>query len=207
MVAKRKDSDALKRKRLSPEARREQILDTAKQSVIGTGLQQFSLKKLAVEAGVSEPLLFHYFSSLIELLQQLLEREFSRSIGSLNTALDGAGSLEEILQIYVSRNYDDFEEESVIDILLAEPDIAGAIEQQRTQNAQHRQQILITTISDELAVRPRKAAMIALMASAASMAAARFAQNRNISRDESIQTVIEFVKAGFESQRNTSKKR
>ncbi len=202
MVAKRKKAVPTKRTRLSPEARREQILDSAKQSIVSNGLQQFSLKKLAVDAGVSEPLLFHYFSSRIELLQQLLEREFKRSTNSLNSSLDGAGSLEEILQIYVARNYDDFEEDSVIDILLAEPDIASAIEQQRTRNARQREKILIETISEELGVGRRKAAMIALMASSVSMAAARFAHQFNVPRDESIQTAIDFAKAGFESQRN-----
>lgn len=204
MVAKRNKAEPRKRTRLSPEARREQILDAAKKSIVSNGLQQFSLKKLAVDAGVSEPLLFHYFSSGKELLKQLLERDFSRSIGSLNASLDEAESLDEILHIYVTRNYDDFEKDSVIDILLAEPDIASAIEEQRALNARRREQFLIGTMSKELGVRRRKAAMIALMASATSMAAARFAHDRDISRDESIQTVIDFVKAGFESQRNNA---
>lgn len=189
-----------KRTRLSPEARREQILDAAKQSILKNGLQQLSLKKLAVEAGVSEPLLFHYFSSRNEMLQQLLERDFTRSINSLNNSLDGAGSLDEILRVYVTRNYDQYDEESVIDILLAETDIASAIEEQRTKNARHREKLLITTISETLGITRKKAAMIALMASASSMSAAKYASESNMGREETIQTVIEFVTAGFESQ-------
>ena len=189
-----------KRTRLSPEARREQILDAAKQSILKDGLGQLSLKKLAVEAGVSEPLLFHYFSSRLELLQQLLERDFTRSIDSLNESLDGAESLAEILRIYVTSNYDRCDEGSVIDILLAETDIANAIAEQRVLNARNREQILINTIAEALGIRRKKAAMIALMASAASISAAKFAHDHSVGREEAVQTVIEFVTAGFESQ-------
>ena len=199
-MAAKKTNTRTKRTRLSPEARREQILDSAKNSILKDGLQQLSLKKLAIEAGVSEPLLFHYFSSRLELLQELLTRDFTRSINSLNESLDGAESLAEILRIYVTKNYDQCDEESVVDILRAESDIASAIEEQRAQNARHRQGLLITTISETLGIRRKKAAMIALMASAASMSAAKFAHESNISREEAIQTVIEFVTAGFESQ-------
>ncbi|TNF81730.1 MAG: TetR/AcrR family transcriptional regulator [Gammaproteobacteria bacterium] len=193
-----------KRTRLSPEARRDQILDSAKQSILENGLQQLSLKQLAVDAGVSEPLLFHYFSSRLELLQKLLERDFTRSIESLNESLDGAESLEEILRIYITRNYDQCDEESVIEILLAETEIASAIESYRSQNARSREQLLIKTISKALGISRKKAAMIAVMASAASMSAAKFAHDRNMGREEAIKTVIEFVRAGFQSQASGS---
>ncbi len=199
MAAKEKEVRT-KRTRLSPAARRDQILDSAKQSILEHGLQQLSLKKLAVEAGVSEPLLFHYFSSRLELLQQLLERDFNRSIGSLNESLDGAESLAEILEIYVANNYDRCDEESVIDILLAETDIASAIKEQRELNARYREQILINTVSEALGIRRKKAAMITLMASAASMSAAKFAHDTKVGREEAIRTVLEFVTAGFQSQ-------
>ena len=65
---------------MSPKARRDQILDVAKQYIRRQGLHLFSLKQLAVKASVSEPLLFHYFTSRTELLQQLLKREFTGSL-------------------------------------------------------------------------------------------------------------------------------
>jgi len=199
-MAAKTDAAPTKRTRLSPEARRDQILDAAKKSILEKGLQQFSLKKLAVDAGVSEPLLFHYFSSRIELLQQLLARDFNRSINSINDSVDGAESLDEILRLYVERNYDQCDEESVIDILLAETEIASAIEEERRLNARHREIMLVEKISEALGIRRKKAAMIAVMASAASMSAARFAHDNEVSRDDAIQTVIDFITAGFESQ-------
>ncbi|MDB2667887.1 TetR/AcrR family transcriptional regulator [Luminiphilus sp.] len=118
---------------MSPKVRRDQILDVAKQYIRRQGLQQFSLKQLAVEASVSEPLLFHYFTSRTELLQQLLKREFTRSLESLHTSLDNAVTLDDIVRIYVAVNYDQAFEGSVINILLAEPEIALAIEEIRSE--------------------------------------------------------------------------
>lgn len=190
----------MKRTRLSPEARRDQILDSARRLVVDNGLQQFSLKHLAVEAGVSEPLLFHYFASRTELLQQLLSRDFNRSIDSLNDKLDGASTLEEILSIYVTQGYERHGEERVLDILLAEPEIAAVVEPRRTSNAREREQIFVDKLARTLGISRRKSAMIALMATAANHAAAAFAHEHNVSKKETVDTVIKFVRAGFKSQ-------
>ena len=199
-TAPAKSKKNLKRTRLSPEARRDQILDEAKKAISKDGVQQFSLKKLAVQAGVSEPLLFHYFSSRIELLQQLLQRDYTQSINSLKQSLDGAESIDEILRIYITRNYDQFDQEKVINLLLAESEIVNAVQGQRQENIRHNERFLVEKISGSLGIPRKKAAMIALMASEASLAGARFAHETNIGREQAIETVMEFVKAGFESQ-------
>lgn len=200
-MTKERPVNALKRTRLSPDARRDQILDVAKSLVDAHGLQLFSIKKLAVEAEVSEPLLFHYFSSRTALLQQLLSREFTRLITGLNVSLDGADTLDSVLRVYVSMNYDQCVEESVINLLLSEPDIAEAVEDEVSENRELREKMLISTIAGNLNVSKKKAAMLALMASSASLSAARFAHKYGIDRDDSVEATINFVKAGFEAHR------
>ena len=200
-MTKERPVHAPKRTRLSPDARRDQILDVAKSLVVAHGLQLFSIKKLAVEAEVSEPLLFHYFSSRTALLQQLLSREFTRLITGLNVSLDGADTLDSVLRVYVSMNYDQCVEESVINLLLSEPDIAEAVEDELSENRELREKMLISTIAGNLNVSKKKAAMLALMASSASLSAARFAHKYGIDRDDSVEATITFVKAGFEAHR------
>ena len=192
-----------KRTRLSPEARRDQILDAAKQLLVRHGLDSFSIKKLAIEAEVSEPLLFHYFSSRTALLQQLLARDFTRLVTSLNTSLDGADSLDKVLRVYVAMNYDQCIEESVINLLLGEPDIAAVIEHEVSQNREMREKMLVSTIATALDVNKKKAAMLALMASSASISAARFAHKYNVEREEAIQAAINFAQAGFDAHRTS----
>ena len=190
-----------KRTRLSPEARRDQILDAAKQLIVRHGLEAFSIKKLAIEAKVSEPLLFHYFSSRTVLLQQLLARDFARLVASLNTSLDGADTIDEVLRVYVAMNYDQYLAESVINLLLAEPDIAAVIEDEVSQNREIREKMLVSTIATSLDVSKKKAAMLALMASSASISAARFAHKYKVEREDAIQAAIDFARAGFEAHR------
>lgn len=191
-----------KRHRLPPEARREQLLDAAKVSILRDGLQQFSLRKLAVEASVSEPLLFHYFGSRTDLLRQLLERDYKQFTETLNSALDGAESLQEILYIYVCSNYDQLPEESLVDILLTDPELASAIEEQRTLNIKTREKLLVDRISGELGITRKMASMLALMGSAASIAAAKYAHRSGIGREQAVASATQFIAAGFESQRN-----
>ena len=147
-----------KRTRLSPEARRDQILDSAKRLIVRHGLEAFSIKKLAIEAKVSEPLLFHYFSSRTVLLQQLLARDFARLVASLHTSLDGADTIDEVLRVYVAMNYDQYLAESVINLLLGEPDIAAVIEDEVSQNREIREKMLVSTIATSLDVSKKKAA-------------------------------------------------
>ena len=197
----RNANKAPKRTRLSPEARRDQILDAAKQLIVRHGLEAFAIKKLAIEAKVSEPLLFHYFSSRTVLLQQLLVRDFARLVARLNTSLDGANTIDEVLRVYVAMNYDQYLEESIINLLLGEPDIAIVIEDEVSQNREMREKMLVTTIATALNVTKKKAAMLALMASSASISAARFAHKYDVDREEAIQAAINFARAGFEVHR------
>lgn len=165
------------------------------------GLQHFSLKRLAIDAGVSEPLLFHYFSSRVALFQQLLVREYSQYVELMQDALENVRTLEDALNIYVARNYDHHDGDNVIDALLAEPDIAIVVEVERQAHLKYREKFLINIIAKELGIKRKKAAMLALMGSSASMAAAAFAHDNNARRNETVRTVIEFIIQGFESQR------
>lgn len=189
----------MKRTRLSPEARCEQLLDVATQLIVSHGLQRFSLKQLAVDAGVSEPLLFHYFSSRLDLLQQLLSRDYDRYLQAVQTSLDGTESLGDVLRFYVSRNYDHHAEDNVIDILLADPEISIVVEERRRAHQRLREKSLIRAIAYEFGVKRKKAAMLAMMASSASFAAACYAHDNRIGRAEAIETALRFMTGGFES--------
>jgi AcrR family transcriptional regulator len=191
----------MKRKRLSPEARREQLLDVAKDSILESGVQQFSLKKLATDAMVSEQLVFHYFSSRTDLLQQLLKRDYVTLVSALNEAQEKAETLEEMLYVYACSNYDLLAEEQLVNILAADPEIATVIADLRIQDTRLREKYIVDRISESLGITRRRAAMIATMGSAASLAAAQFANNSKVSREDAVDIVTRFVAAGFESQR------
>lgn len=193
-------AESAKRTRLSPEARRNQILDVTKQAIASEGLQAFSLKGLVADAGISEPLLFHYFASRVELLQQLLIREYENYLDSIQSSLAEAKTLEEVCRVFVARNYDHVDEDYVMDLLLEEPDIAPAVAKQREEHHKQRRKLLINTVAKDVGVQHKKAAMLVRMASGASIAAAQFAHENNIDREEAIQMAMDFIDHGFRSQ-------
>ena len=72
------------RTRLSPEARKNQLLDVSKAMILELGLQGFSMEALARSAGVSSPLVYTYFDSRLDALPCLLAREYKDYIAQLN---------------------------------------------------------------------------------------------------------------------------
>ena len=73
-----------RRQRLSPEERRKALLDAALQMAAGGDLTLLSVRDLALHAGVSEGLLYHYFPTK----DALIEAAVSRAANALTEALD-----------------------------------------------------------------------------------------------------------------------
>jgi AcrR family transcriptional regulator len=67
-----------KRRRLTPDERRKEILDAAYRLVLRGGISTLTMEKVAKEAGASKALLYSYFPNLSGLLQQLYKRELNR---------------------------------------------------------------------------------------------------------------------------------
>ncbi len=71
------DEPTPRARRMSPQARREQILDSAVTYLVEQGLSTFTLENVAQQAGVSKPLVYKYFTRREDLLKAVLEREYS----------------------------------------------------------------------------------------------------------------------------------
>ena len=65
---------AAKRVRLSPEARREQLLELGVQMLTTRTLEELSVEELAEQAGISRGLLFHYFRNKQEFHRAVVQR-------------------------------------------------------------------------------------------------------------------------------------
>jgi AcrR family transcriptional regulator len=78
-----------KRRRLTPDERKKEILDAAYQLVLVNGISTLTMDKVAKEACASKALLYSYFPNLTGLLQVLYKRELnklqSQQLGALTT--------------------------------------------------------------------------------------------------------------------------
>lgn len=62
--------------------RREEVLEAALELVASHGVAGASLRRLAKKLGISQPSLYHYFSSKDELLSQILDHSSNRMLGT-----------------------------------------------------------------------------------------------------------------------------
>lgn len=71
-------STSLRRRRLTPEARREMLLDTAARLVSDVGVGETTIDQIARSAGVSNQLVYNHFACRLDVLRALLLREQHR---------------------------------------------------------------------------------------------------------------------------------
>ena len=73
--------------RMTPEDRREAVLDAALALIDRDGYRGANMEAIAREAGVTKPVLYHLFGSLGDLLRELFEREEERALEQLAAAM------------------------------------------------------------------------------------------------------------------------
>lgn len=81
------------RRRLSPAARREQLLDVAVALAAGSDVSRLSVAEIAAAAGVSEGLLYHYFPTKDALVLAAVQRAADALMAALDVVSAGPSRL------------------------------------------------------------------------------------------------------------------
>ena len=183
------------RRRLSPEDRRNQILDCARQVILEQGLSTLTMDRLAAQAGVSLPLIYKYFDTRLQLLQTLLIREYKAFRKSFVAAKTTPGSYRDALRGYVDVNFRQFSDGDILGILLGQADVRKVVDDRaRSRSAP----FFIKELANEFAIPPRLAEKIVVMASGASIAAAEHYNRVGGDRDAQIDQTVTFILGGIE---------
>jgi len=106
-----KDSVARTKREARNERRRDQtrseILDTARDAVLRSGLASFTLAAVADELALTKPALYYYFDSKEALLFELLLREWVESATEVQAAVEetenGADAVEQLMRTVFNR--------------------------------------------------------------------------------------------------------
>ena len=112
-----KESVARTKREARNERRRDQtraeILDTARDVVLGSGLASFTLADVADELGLTKPALYYYFDSKEALLFELLLREWFEAATEVQAAVEvtesGADAVEALMRTVFDRYRDRLE--------------------------------------------------------------------------------------------------
>lgn len=188
-----------KRTRMSPQARRMQILDSARDIIQRQGLSSFTMEALAIEANISNPLVYKYFETRLALLRELLEREYDRYVSTIRKQVAGASTFEEIVSIFVHLNFEEASQGSIVYILRAQPDVRAVIHDSEQEAARSVGKQLKQAVRARYHLKPSEAEQLVVLGSGASQAAAmhyaRFGGNRNAF----IERAIAFITGGIDS--------
>lgn len=118
-------TDKKKRTRLSPEVRKDLILEHAAEVVAAEGVSALSMDRIGKQANISKSLVYAYFPSMKVLLQTLLKREYKRLRALQDEAVISAETFEQIVR-RTTRTYLSYMEERglILERLAAEPSVA-----------------------------------------------------------------------------------
>ena len=186
------------RTRLSPEARKTQLLNVAKQMILDHGLQSFTMEALARAAGVSSPLVYNYFPNRKDTLRALLEQEYQLYSARLTDEVAAAENFEAVVRVFINSNLEHYAPGNIMPILDSQPEIASAIQDSQAKNGREIARFLVKNAAKNYRLTKAQAELVVAMSSGASIAAAQYASRRNANRKKVLETALSYVLAGLE---------
>jgi len=114
-----------KRTRLSPDVRKDLILDKVAELVASEGVSSLSMDRIGKEAEISKSLVYAYFPTLKEILKTLLKRELLRLRELQDAAAQSAETFEQLVR-RITTTYLTYMDERglILDRLMAEPSLS-----------------------------------------------------------------------------------
>ena len=117
--------------RMTPDKRREQIMDSAVALIVAQGLSSCTLEAVAAEARISKPLIYKYFPRLADLFKSLVEREYRFLRGRGLGVLPSKAPYEEIIHRSNLRSMEYlYERGPIMRLLASDRSIAGLAKRQ-----------------------------------------------------------------------------
>jgi AcrR family transcriptional regulator len=110
---------------MTPEARREQILDAAVKLIVASGDSRVSLEQVAAAAGVSTPLIYKYFPRREDLVRAIVKREFADLAGRGLDTIPRNVPIERVIRGTVQRALSYYADRGpIVRLLASDPAVA-----------------------------------------------------------------------------------
>ncbi|MDB4426936.1 TetR/AcrR family transcriptional regulator [Porticoccaceae bacterium] len=188
-----------KRTRLSPEGRRNQLLDSARDLLLKEGFSGFTMDALASEAGVSIPLIYKYFDTRLVLLQDLWAREYESYALSVREELSKAENFDDVVRLFVNLNFKQLSLGGITHILGAQPELHEVTKERQSENVRKTGRFLVNTVEEMYHLKPSQASHVIALASGASIEAARHYARYGGSRKKMVEDTVSFILNGVEA--------
>jgi AcrR family transcriptional regulator len=187
-------------RRLPPDLRRAQILDSAVALIVSTGHSSVTLEQVAAAAGISKPLIYKYFPRREDLLKAILEREFADLSGRGLDTIPRDIPIERVIRGTVERALHYYAERGpIIRLLSADPALAAQLRAGNRGSRRSTTDYFVQRFVEVYGV-PKDVAVIAVTmvvnAPTISMGSIR---RRGIPTDRTIEVWSEFIIGGWKA--------
>ena len=190
-----------KRKRLSSLARRMQLLNCAGNVIQDRGLSGLTIEALATEARVSIPLIYKYFGTRLQILQELLTLRSTVFDKALDLQVKKAGNYSDFVTLVVTASFEQFADNNIMIMLRGQKDVY----ERRTDAEKTRRKAshdsLLKNLSECFFVDREKAEDLLVFLSMASQAAATHYNQHGGNRAQMIDNTVCFVLGGIQALR------
>ena len=197
--------EARRRTRLSPAARRDQLLDVAAAVIADEGTRAMTMERIAEGAGVSKALVYRYFANRSALLLELYERESDTQ--PLADRIRGARTFEDRLRAITAPYFDAVDRSGLLfHRLVGEKSIEEDVESFRRQTRASVLRFWVTQLRTEGLDRDQATAF-ATMFQAAVEAAGGLVARREVDRHVAEEQFYESALAALEVAKRSARKR
>jgi len=194
-----------RRTRLSPEARQNQLLDSAAAIVADEGTEAMTMERVAEGAGVSKALVYRYFGNRSALLLELYERESDTQ--PLANRIRGARCFEDRLRAITSPYFDAVERSGLLfHRLVGEKSIEEDVEAFRRQTRASVLRFWVTQLRTE-GLERGQATAFATMFQAAVEAAGGLVARREVDRTVAEEQFYESALAALQAAKHAARQR
>lgn len=187
-------------KRMAPEERRDQIMDTAVELILARGHAGCSLEEVAAAADISTPLIYKYFPKREKLLRALLEREFKELSGRGLNSVPGDIPAERVIRATVERALTYyFERGPILRLLSDDPAVASLAQARNRASRASTTDYFMRKFMESYGV-PKDVARIAVtMVVNAPVLSIASLKRRDISAERTIQVWSSFILGGWKA--------
>jgi AcrR family transcriptional regulator len=187
-----------RRRRLSPEDRRGQLLDVARGIVESDGVGACTVDAVSQQAGVTPQLVHKYFGTRSSLLQELFRREDDRYQAEVRDTIADARNFEDVVRVFVTANFDQLSAATAIGQLRVVPEVAAIRDERRRAGGRSAERVLVRAMAAEYPASPEAMEFVLRLGSAASIEAGSLSSQRGgRDREPDIENAVRFILAGI----------
>jgi AcrR family transcriptional regulator len=182
---------------MSPDKRREQILDSAVALIVDRGLSSCTLEAVSVQARISKPLIYKYFLRLEDLFRALVEREYRYLRGQGLNVLPPDEPFENIIRRSNLRALEYlYERGPIMRLLASDRSIAGLVKRQDSDERTIIMDYFTKRCMDVYGFPEDVAAVCAIMTVNAPILSARALRRSGVSAQRAAEIWSEFTIGG-----------